>query len=87
MEDREREIMLDFVRVTETAALRAARFMGRGDRDAVDQAAVDGMRGMLDLVNINGTVVIGGRGSDRAPMLYMASRWEAARTMILWISQ
>ena len=59
MEDREREIMLDFVRVTETAALRAARFMGRGDRDAVDQAAVDGMRGMLDLVNINGTVVIG----------------------------
>lgn len=74
MEDREREIMLDFVRVTETAALRAARFMGRGDRDAVDQAAVDGMRGMLDLVNINGTVVIGEGEKDRAPMLYIGEQ-------------
>ena len=74
LEDREREIMLDFVRVTETAALRAARFMGRGDKEAVDQAAVDGMRGMLDLVNINGTVIIGEGEKDKAPMLYIGEQ-------------
>jgi fructose-1,6-bisphosphatase II len=74
VEDREREIMLDFVRVTETAALRAARVLGRGDKEAVDQAAVDGMRGMLDLVNINGKVVIGEGEKDKAPMLYIGEQ-------------
>lgn len=66
--------MLDFVRVTETAALRAGRFMGRGDKEAADGAAVDGMRGMLDLVNIRGKVIIGEGEKDRAPMLYIGEK-------------
>lgn len=70
-EDAEREVMLDFVRVTETAALRAGRWMGMGNKEAADQAAVDGMRGMLDLINFHGVVVIGEGEKDRAPMLYI----------------
>lgn len=70
VEDREREIMLELVRVTETAALRAGRCMGMGDLNLVDGAAVDGMRGMLSLVNIKGTIVIGEGEKDHAPMLY-----------------
>jgi len=72
--DIERGVMLDFVRVTETAALRSGRLMGRGDKEAADEAAVDGMRGMLDLVNIKGTVVIGEGEKDKAPMLYIGER-------------
>lgn len=68
--DREREILLELVRVTETAALKAGRFMGTGDKNAVDAAGVDGMRGMLDLVRINGTIIIGEGEKDKAPMLY-----------------
>ncbi|HEY8425876.1 MAG TPA: class II fructose-bisphosphatase [Limnochordales bacterium] len=71
MHDREREVMLDFLRVTETAALRAAPWMGKGDKQAADDAAVDGMRGMLDLVRVRGTVVIGEGEKDKAPMLYV----------------
>ncbi|MCR4425678.1 MAG: class II fructose-bisphosphatase [Firmicutes bacterium] len=70
VQDREREMMLDLVRVTETAALRAGRCMGMGDKNLVDEAAVDGMRGMLSLVNIKGTIVIGEGEKDHAPMLY-----------------
>lgn len=69
-EDVEREVMLDFVRVTETAALRAAQWMGKGNKNEADQAAVDGMRGMLDLVNVRGTVILGEGEKDEAPMLY-----------------
>lgn len=68
--DREREILLELVRVTETAALKAGRFMGTGDKSAVDAAGVDRMRGMLDLVRINGTIIIGEGEKDQAPMLY-----------------
>lgn len=74
VEDREREIMLELVRVTETAALLAGRCMGMGDKELVDGAAVDGMRGMLSLININGTVVIGEGEKDCAPMLYNGER-------------
>lgn len=69
MQDQEREIMLDLVRVTEAAALRAARLMGKGDPDAVFQAASDGMRGMLELVDISGHVVLGAAERDREPGL------------------
>ncbi|MDD2202151.1 MAG: class II fructose-bisphosphatase [Firmicutes bacterium] len=62
--------MLELVRVTETAALRAGRCMGMGNLNLVDEAAVDGMRGMLSLVNIKGTIVIGEGEKDHAPMLY-----------------
>lgn len=66
-----RDLALNLVRVTETAALRAAKFMGRGNKNAADQAAVDGMRQMFDTLHINGVVVIGEGEMDEAPMLYI----------------
>ena len=69
-----REVTLEFIRVTEAAALKASRWMGRGDKNAADQAAVDAMRGMLDLVNVRGTIVIGEGEKDQAPMLYIGER-------------
>ena len=70
----ERELALEFVRVTEAAALAAGRFMGRGDKEAADQAAVDAMRAVFDTVHINGTVVIGEGEMDEAPMLYIGEK-------------
>lgn len=67
----ERELALEFVRITEAAALAAGRLMGRGDKDAADQAAVDAMRAVFDTVNVAGTVVIGEGEMDEAPMLYI----------------
>ena len=58
------------MRVTEAAALAAARWMGRGDKEAADQAAVDAMRLLMDTVPMTGTVVIGEGEKDNAPMLY-----------------
>jgi fructose-1,6-bisphosphatase II len=58
------------VRVTEAAAMAAGRWIGRGDKEAADQAAVDGMRAMLDTVSMAGVVVIGEGEKDKAPMLY-----------------
>jgi fructose-1,6-bisphosphatase II len=62
------------VRVTEAAALAAARWMGRGDKNRADQAAVDAMRLMLDTINMDGVVVIGEGEKDEAPMLYNGER-------------
>jgi fructose-1,6-bisphosphatase II len=58
------------VRVTEAAALAAARMVGRGDKEGADQAAVDAMRHVLDSVSMDGVVVIGEGEKDEAPMLY-----------------
>src|ERR671934_1399923 len=58
------------VRVTESAAMAAARWIGRGDKNSADQAAVDGMRVMLDTISMRGVVVIGEGEKDEAPMLY-----------------
>jgi fructose-1,6-bisphosphatase II len=58
------------VRVTEAAAMAAGRWIGRGDKNAADQAAVDAMRAMLDTVTMDGVVVIGEGEKDEAPMLY-----------------
>ena len=66
-----RNVALELVRTTEAAALSASRFMGRGDKIAADQAAVDGMRRMLQTVQISGVVVIGEGEKDEAPMLYI----------------
>ncbi len=66
----ERNLGLDLVRVTETAAIGAARWLGRGDKRAVDQAAVDGMRLHLATLEIDGVVVIGEGEKDEAPMLF-----------------
>lgn len=70
----ERELALEFVRVTEAAALASARWMGRGDKEAADQAAVDAMRTVFDTVSIKGTVVIGEGEMDEAPMLYIGEK-------------
>ena len=67
----DRNLALEFVRITEFASLACARFTGRGDRDAADQAAVDAMRKAFDSVSIAGTVVIGEGERDEAPMLYI----------------
>ena len=66
----DRNLALDLVRVTEAAAMGAGRWIGRGDKIAADQAAVDGMRAMLDTVAMDGTVVIGEGEKDEAPMLF-----------------
>jgi fructose-1,6-bisphosphatase II len=66
----DRNLALELVRVTEAAALAAARMVGRGDKEGADQAAVDAMRQMLDSVSMDGVVVIGEGEKDRAPMLY-----------------
>lgn len=68
---RERNLGLELVRVTEAAAYAAARWMGRGDKEAVDQAAVDAMRSAVDGVDMHGVVVIGEGEKDQAPMLYV----------------
>jgi fructose-1,6-bisphosphatase II len=70
----ERELALEFVRVTEAAALAAGRLMGRGDKEAADQAAVDAMRSVFDTVYVDGTVVIGEGEMDEAPMLYIGEK-------------
>lgn len=67
----DRELSLEFVRVTEAAAIACGRLMGKGDKIAADQAAVDAMRTAFDGVNIKGTVVIGEGEMDEAPMLYI----------------
>jgi fructose-1,6-bisphosphatase II len=66
----DRNLALDLVRVTEAAALAAGRWIGRGDKEGADQAAVDAMRLMLDTVTMNGVVVIGEGEKDKAPMLF-----------------
>ncbi|HEY1563924.1 MAG TPA: class II fructose-bisphosphatase [Gaiellaceae bacterium] len=66
----DRNIALELVRVTEAAAMAAARWIGRGDKEDADQAAVDAMRFVLDSVAMRGVVVIGEGEKDEAPMLY-----------------
>lgn len=66
----DRNLALELVRVTEAAALAAARWRGRGDKEAADQAAVDAMRTLMDTVSMDGVVVIGEGEKDNAPMLY-----------------
>lgn len=68
--DPTRNLALELVRVTEAAALAAGRFMGRGDKEAADQAAVNAMRIVLQTIDMNGIIVIGEGEKDNAPMLY-----------------
>jgi fructose-1,6-bisphosphatase II / sedoheptulose-1,7-bisphosphatase len=72
-------LALEAVRVTEAAALAAARLMGRGDEKAADQAAVDAMRTALNGLDIDGTVVIGEGERDEAPMLYIGEKVGSGR--------
>ena len=66
----DRNLAMELVRVTEAAALAAGRWIGRGDKNAADAAAVDAMRMMIDSVSMHGTVVIGEGEKDEAPMLF-----------------
>ncbi len=67
-------LALEMVRVTESAALASARFMGRGQRDEADHAAVEAMRRTMDEIDIDGRIVIGEGERDEAPMLYIGER-------------
>jgi fructose-1,6-bisphosphatase II len=66
----DRNLALELVRVTEAAALGSARWIGRGDKEAADQAAVDGMHAVLHTIHMDGIVVIGEGEKDEAPMLH-----------------
>ena len=70
----DRNLALELVRVTEAAALAASRWMGRGDKNAADGAAVEAMRKAFDTVAISGTVVIGEGEMDEAPMLFIGEK-------------
>ena len=70
----DRNLALELVRVTESAALAASRWMGRGDKEGADGAAVEAMRLMLSSVSMDGTVIIGEGEKDEAPMLYNGER-------------
>ncbi|MFZ9836830.1 MAG: class II fructose-bisphosphatase [Candidatus Nanopelagicaceae bacterium] len=65
-----RNLALELVRVTETAAIAASRWVGRGAKNDADQVAVDGMRKMINTVSMNGVIVIGEGEKDQAPMLF-----------------
>src|SRR5438034_558285 len=70
----DRNIAMEMSRVTEAAALAAARWMGRGNKNALDQAAVNAMRDRLKVIQMDGVVVIGEGEKDEAPMLYIGER-------------
>src|SRR5215217_1487418 len=70
----DRNLALELVRTTEYAALACARWIGRGEKESADGAAVDAMRMMLESVSMDGTVVIGEGEKDEAPMLYNGER-------------
>jgi len=75
----DRELALNIVRVTEAAAIGCGKYFGRGNKEIADQAAVDGMRSMFQVLDISGTVVIGEGELDEAPMLYIGEKigtWE-----------
>src|SRR5438477_1249949 len=70
----DRNLAVELVRVTEAAALAAGRWIGRGEKESADKAAVDAMRLMLDTVAMDGIVVIGEGEKDEAPMLFNGER-------------
>jgi fructose-1,6-bisphosphatase II len=72
--DPTRNLALELVRVTEAAALASGRFMGRGDKEGADGAAVNAMRIVLQTIDMNGIIVIGEGEKDNAPMLYNGER-------------
>lgn len=70
----DRNLALELIRVTEAAALASGRWVGKGDKNAADEAATDAMRRTLDSIGIDGTVVIGEGEMDEAPMLYIGEK-------------
>jgi len=78
-EQPERNLALELVRVTEAAAMASGRFMGRNDKPAADQAAVNAMRLVLNSIEMDGVVVIGEGEKDEAPMLFNGERLGTGR--------
>ncbi|MGF1677586.1 MAG: class II fructose-bisphosphatase [Candidatus Methylacidiphilales bacterium] len=72
--DIERQIELDFVRATEMAALNTLQWLGKGQKEKADEAACDAIRGMFDLMEISGTIVIGEGIKDQAPGLFLGEK-------------
>src|SRR3989338_4652197 len=70
----DRNLALEFVRVTEAAAIAAASWIGKGDKNAADQAAVNEMRDRFNQIDFSGRVVIGEGTKDQAPMLYVGEK-------------
>ena len=70
----DRNLALELARVTEAAAMAAGRWVGRGDKNGADGAAVNAMRKLINTVSMNGVVVIGEGEKDEAPMLYNGER-------------
>lgn len=70
----DKNLAMDLVRVTEVATIRAAELLGKGDKNAADQAAVEGMRTMFNHIDVDGIVVIGEGEMDEAPMLYIGEQ-------------
>ena len=70
----DRNLALEFIRVTEAAAIETSKWIGKGDKKAADKAATEAMRSRFNSVNINGTVVIGEGERDKAPMLYIGEK-------------
>src|SRR6187431_1936340 len=75
----DRVLVLEMVRVTEAAAIAASAWIGRGDNDAADAAAVEAMRAALNTLPMDGTVVIGEGERDEAPMLYIGEKVGSAQ--------
>ena len=74
MKDEERVLELEFLRATENAALHSSHWMGRGDKESADYAACDAIRGMFDLMDIRGEIVIGEGIKDEAPGLFIGEK-------------
>src|SRR3954452_21170942 len=72
--DIQRLLQFDFLRATEIAALNCMQWIGKGDKEAADAAASDAIRGMFDLMDVRGTVVIGEGIKDNAPGLFKGER-------------
>ena len=82
----DRNIALDFVRATEAAAISSSYWMGKGDENAADQAAVDAMRKAFGIIDMDGTIVIGEGERDLAPMLYIGEKVGSGKGMKLDIA-
>src|SRR2546429_244810 len=78
-----RNLALELVRVTEAGALASARWMGRGDKNSADGAAVEAMRLSLGKIEMDGVVVIGAGGKDEAPMLYIGKRMRVSALSVV----
>ena len=70
----DRNLALEFVRVTEAGAIAAARWFGKGDKNAADGAAVDAMRSRFNAVDFDGEIAIGEGEKDEAPLLYFGEK-------------